>query len=111
MNPLITSDDPHNPNSDQSHGGITVDGGHKALDSTLGQSPKGTNDRTRPARIEFGHLPQNTIPCDGLMVRDKGDVVDLCVEAVMFDKRPNGYDVSPISLHSQTPPSRVCASS
>lgn len=91
---IINPSDPHDAKPGQPHGGITVDPGHKAIGSTLGQKPSSPKDHTTPARVEFGHLPKNTMPCDGVNVRDKGEVVEVCIELALLDQRPKGYDVS-----------------
>jgi len=53
-------------------------------------------DDSQPAKIEFGKLPKNTVPCDGIMVRDSGDVVDMCMEAHLLEDRPKNYHVCPL---------------
>ena len=68
---------------------ITV--GNPAVLTGLG---KGLNLNARPAKIVFGIMPKNTVPCDGIMVRDKGDVVDLCIKAELLEQRPKNYHVS-----------------
>jgi hypothetical protein len=67
---------------------ITID--NPAVLNNLG---KGNNLSSRPAKIVFGDMPKNTVPCDGLMVRDKGDVVDMCMKAELLEQRPKNYHV------------------
>ena len=66
--------------------------------TVLNNLGKGNNLSSRPAKIVFGNMPKNTVPCDGLMVRDKGDVVDLCMKAELLEQRPKNYHVCPSPL-------------
>jgi hypothetical protein len=56
---------------------------------------KNQNLSSRPAKINFGNMPKNTVPCDGIMARDKGDVVDMCMKAELLEQRPKNYHVCP----------------
>ena len=60
---------------------------------------KGNNLSSRPAKIVFGNMPKNTVPCDGIMVRDKGDVVDMCMKAELLEQRPKNYHVCLLPSH------------
>jgi hypothetical protein len=51
------------------------------------------NDNSEPATIAFGDLPNNTVPCDGIMTRDNGDIVDICMNIQMLDQTPENYQV------------------
>jgi len=70
---------------------MDINVGNPAVLTDLG---KGLNLNARPAKIVFGNMPKNTVPCDGIMVRDKGDVVDLCIKAELLEQRPKNYHVS-----------------
>jgi hypothetical protein len=52
-----------------------------------------SNSASKPAKVDFGHMPKNTVPCDGLMVRETGDLVEMCIKAEMFDQRPKNTHV------------------
>jgi hypothetical protein len=52
-----------------------------------------SNSASMPAKVDFGHMPKNTVPCDGLMVRETGDLVEMCIKAEMFDQRPKNTHV------------------
>jgi hypothetical protein len=70
--------------------------------AVLNDLGKNQNLSSRPAKINFGNMPKNTVPCDGIMVRDKGDVVDMCMKAELLEQRPKNYHVCP-PLTTRTP--------
>jgi hypothetical protein len=71
---------------------MVINAGNPTVLTGLG---KGNNLSSKPAKINFGNMPKNTVPCDGIMVRDKGDIVDMCMKAELLESRPKNYQVRP----------------
>ena len=66
---------------------LTGHGNNKPIITSTGK------DASKPAKVDFGHMPKHTVPCDGIMVRDNGDIVDICIKAELLESRPKNHQV------------------